>query len=299
MYDVIIIGMGISGISAAIYAKRNNLNVLVLEKDTPGGLLNKINVVDNYPGFKSISGPDLSYNLFEQFNANNIEYKLEEVMNVKVEEDKKIVTTSKDVYKSKYVIIASGRVARRLGIKNEDNLIGRGISNCALCDGNLYKGKDIAVVGGGNSALEETIYLSNLVNKIYLIHRNNTFAAEDTLVNIVKEKDNVEIIYNANIKEIKDENGILSSIVLDNDRELEISGLFEYIGYVPGNNFLGNLDICGSSGYIDIDNNYETKIDGIYAVGDSVNKPYYQLILAANDGARAAMDIIKKNNNRK
>jgi thioredoxin reductase (NADPH) len=294
MYDLIIIGMGISGISAAIYAKRNNLNVLILEKSAPGGLLNKINTVDNYPGFSSISGPDLSYNLFEQVNKNNIEYKIEEALSIDLDDNIKVITTNKNVYKSKYVIIATGRVPRRLGLSNEEKLIGHGISNCALCDGNLYKGKDIAVVGGGNSALEETLYLSKIVNKIYLIHRKDKFSAEKSLVEEVKNLANVEIILNANIKEILEDNAKISAIMLDNDRILKVEALFEYVGYIPGNNFLKNLEITNDQGYIKVNNNFETKIPGIYAVGDSIDKDYYQLVLAANDGVQAAIDIISK-----
>lgn len=294
MYDLIVIGMGISGISAAIYAKRNNLNVLVLEKNSPGGLLNKINIVNNYPGFTEITGPDLSYKLFEQFMNNKIEYKIEEVLNVENCSDYKIVTTNKNNYKAKNIIIASGRIPRKLGLENEEKLIGHGISNCALCDGNLYKNKDIAVVGGGNSALEEAIYLSKLVNKIYLIHRKESFSAEDKLIKEVLNKENIEIIYNANISTILEDNGKLSGLKLDNEQEIIVEGLFEYIGYIPGNDFLKNLDIQNYNGYLDVNDNYETSIPGIYAVGDSILKKYYQLVLAASEGAIAAIDIISK-----
>ena len=278
MYDLIIIGMGISGISAAIYAKRNNLNVLVLEKSAPGGLLNKINIVSNYPGVGDITGPELSYELFKQFNENKI---------------KKIVTKDK-VYETKYVIIASGRIPRKLGLENEEKLFGKGISTCALCDGNLYKGKDIAVVGGGNSSLEETIYLAKLVNKIYLIHRKEQFTADNKLVEEVKKLDNVKIIVNSKIVKINEENGMLKSIDLNTGLNLKVSGLFEYIGYIPANNYLDKLDITNEEGYIVVNDNYETKISGIYAVGDSISKKHYQLVHAASEGAEAATNIINK-----
>lgn len=295
MYDLIIVGMGISGISAAIYAKRNNLNVLVLEKDVPGGLLNKINIVDNYPGYSEVSGPELSYKLFEQFNKNNTEYKIEEVLDIENNEEYKTVITNKEKYNTKYIIIATGRIPRKLGLENEEKLIGHGISNCALCDGNLYKGKDIAVVGGGNSALEEALYLSKLVNKIYLIHRKDKFTAEEKLINEILEKDNIEIIYNANITEIIEDNNVLIGLKLDSGKTLKVEGLFEYIGYIPGNDFLKNLNIEKEQGYIKVDENFETNISGIYAVGDSINKKYYQLVMAASEGASAAIDIINKN----
>lgn len=296
MYDLIIIGMGISGISAAIYAKRNNLNVLILEKNVPGGLLNKINIIDNYPGFSSITGPELSYNLFEQVNNNEIEYKLEEALNIEIDNNIKVITTNKSVYKSKYLIIATGRIPRRLGLKNEEKLIGHGISNCAICDGNLYKQKDIAVVGGGNSALEETIYLSKLVNKIYLIHRKDKFSAEEKLIKEVQDLKNIEIILNANIVEIIENDNKIKAIKLDNNKIINIDGLFEYVGYIPGNNFIKSLNITNEQGYIEVNNNFETNLPGIYAVGDSIDKAYYQLVIAANDGATAAIDIINKIN---
>ena len=295
MYDLIIIGMGISGISAAVYAKRNNLNVLVLEKDVPGGLLNKINIVDNYPGYSEVSGPELSYKLFEQFNKNEIEYKMEEVLEVENNGEYKTVITNKDKYETKYIIIATGRIPRKLGLENEDKLIGHGISNCALCDGNLYRDKDIAVVGGGNSALEEALYLSKIVNKIYLIHRKSEFTAEEKLISEVLEKENIEIIYNANIVEIIEDNDVVVGLKLDNEKTLEVSALFEYIGYIPGNDFLKKLNIATENGYIKVDGNYETNVAGIYAVGDSISKKYYQLVLAASEGTTAAINIINKN----
>jgi len=294
MYDLIIIGMGISGISAAIYAKRNNLNVLVLEKSAPGGLLNKINIVSNYPGVGDITGPELSYELFKQFNENKIEYKISEVLDITIENNIKKIVTKDNVYETKYVIIASGRIPRKLGLENEEKLFGRGISTCALCDGNLYKGKDIAVVGGGNSSLEETIYLAKLVNKIYLIHRKEQFTADNKLVEEVKELDNVKIIVNSKIVKINEENGMLKSIDLNNGLNLKVSGLFEYIGYIPANNYLDKLDITNEEGYIVVNDNYETKISGIYAVGDSISKKHYQLVHAASEGAEAATNIINK-----
>lgn len=298
MYDLIIIGMGISGISAAIYAKRNNLNVLVIEKDTPGGLLNKINTINNYPGYKEITGPDLSFKLFEQFNENNIPYKIEEVLKIEEENEQKLVITKKGQYKCKYIIIATGRVPRKLGIPNEDKFLGKGISTCALCDGNLYKGKDIAIVGGGNSAIEEAIYLSKIVNQVYLIHRKNQFSAEKELVEDLKKCKNINILYNTNITEIIEKEEKITAIRLDNKKQLKIDGLFEYIGYTPGNFFVQDLDICDEDGYIVVDSNFETKINGIYAVGDSIKKKQYQIVLAASDGVMAAISIMNKENKR-
>lgn len=294
MYDLIIIGMGISGISAAIYAKNSGLNVLLLDKDTPGGLLNKINIINNYPGYAEVTGPDLSMALFESVNKLNIPYKIAEVTSLEVKENKKIVKTNLDTFESDFVIIASGRKNRKLGLNNEEKLLGHGISTCALCDGALYKDKEVAVVGGGNSALEEAIYLSNIVKKVYLIHRRDTFRADVSLVEQVKAQKNIEILCDSVVTSIVEEENKLKEIMVNKEKYLEVSALFTYVGFEPNNDFLSTLDIVGESGYIEVNEKYETKIKGIYAIGDCIKKDIYQLITAANDGAVAALNIRKQ-----
>ncbi len=297
MYDVIIIGMGISGISAAIYAKNSNLNVLIIEENAPGGLLNRINEINNYPGFKKITGPDLSYNLFESIQELNIPYKIDKVIQITLEKEIKIIKTEKEEYRTKNIIIATGRKNRLLNLENELKLLGHGISTCALCDGNLYKDKIIAVVGGGNTALEETLYLSNLASKIYLIHRRDTFRAEPALIDKINKKSNIEILYKSQVTKLIEENKNLSKIEINNEKEIAISALFIFIGFIPNNEFLSNLDILNEEGYIEVNKNYETKINGIYAVGDCIKKEYYQLATAANDGVVASINIIKNSKN--
>ncbi len=297
MYDLIIIGMGISGISAAIYAKNSNLKVLLLEEKTPGGLLNRINEINNYPGFKKITGPELSYQLFESIEALKIPYKIDKVLKIVLDNEIKIVKTEKEEYKTKNIIIATGRKNRLLNLEKEQELLGHGISTCALCDGNLYKEKTIAVVGGGNTALEETLYLSNLASKIYLIHRRDTFRAEQTLIEKIKQKANIEILYNSEVTKLIDEQNRLNKIEINHEKELSVSALFIFIGFVPNNDFLSSLDILNEEGYILVNNNYETKIKGLYAVGDCIKKEYYQLITASNDGVVASINIIKNNKN--
>lgn len=297
MYDVIIIGMGISGISAAIYAKNSNLNVLIIEENAPGGLLNRINEINNYPGFKKITGPDLSYNLFESIQELNIPYKIDKVIQITLEKEIKIIKTEKEEYRTKNIIIATGRKNRLLNLENELKLLGHGISTCALCDGNLYKDKTIAVVGGGNTALEETLYLSNLASKIYLIHRRDTFRAEPALIDKINKKSNIEILYKSQVTKLIEENKNLSKIEINNEKEIAISALFIFIGFIPNNEFLSNLDILNEERYIEVNKNYETKIKGIYAVGDCIKKEYYQLATAANDGVVASINIIKNSKN--
>lgn len=294
MYDSIIIGMGIAGISAAIYAKRSGNNVLMIEKMRPGGIINTIDKIENYPGFKTISGPDFAFQLFEQVNNLKIPYKMEEVINVSVENDIKIVRTNKETYQAKNILIATGRSPIFLGLPNEEALIGKGISTCALCDGYLYKGKEIAVVGGGNSALQEALYLSNIVEKIYLIHRRDEFRGEKSLVEQIKEKENIEILYNSQVTELKEENNELKSIVINEEKELDVKAMFVYIGYAPKTEFVSELGITNPAGYINVDDNYETTIPGIYAAGDIIVKKVYQIVTAASEGATAAIRFSRK-----
>lgn len=291
MYDLIIIGMGISGISAAIYAKRAGLNILMLESSTPGGTINIIPNIENYPGFTNISGPDLAFNLFDTVNKLEIEYKLEAVTDV-ILEDIKTIKTKDNVYQCKNLLIASGRKPRMLGLKDEEKYLGKGISTCALCDGALFKGQDVAVIGGGSSAVSEAIYLSNIVNKVYLIHRKEEFRAENTLINELKTKSNIEIILNEEVQDliIKDEK--LTGIKLKN-QELNIACLFIYIGFLPNTDFLKNTNIQLDNDYIVVNHKQETNIKGVYASGDVTKKDIYQIITAASEGAEASINIEK------
>lgn len=293
VYDIIIIGMGPAGMSAAIYAKRANAKILILEKGTPGGLINQTEVVHNYPGIYETSGPDLAFSMFDQINKMEIPYKMTEVLNVIDGNPKKVVTKDETYYANK-IIIATGRVARRLGLPNEEDFIGHGISNCALCDGTLYKDKDVLVVGGGNSALEESIYLSKLCHKVYLIHRRDAFRADQEVQERVKEIKNIELMTSLTVSEIhSNSEGKLCEVVLSDGTKLAVEGMFVYIGYVPKTDFAKELDICNQEGYINVDEHYQTKISGIYAVGDIVDKEVYQIVTAVSDGAIAAIHATK------
>lgn len=294
MYDLIIIGMGISGISAAIYAKRANLNVLMLEGNAPGGTLNKISNIENYPGISSISGPDFAFNLFEKIRELNIEYKLEAVTDILIDTIKTIKTNN-NVYQAKNILIASGRSPKLLGLENEEKLLGKGISTCALCDGALCKNKDVAVVGGGSSALAESIHLSKLASKVYLIHRREEFRGEESLIEKVKNIPNIELILNNEIIKLQEENDKLSKVILKDGRELEVKGLFIYIGFKPNTDFIKNTDIKMKDEYILVDKNGKTNIDGIYASGDVTKKDIYQLINAASEGSLVGIEVSQKN----
>ena len=270
MYDLIIIGMGVSGISGAIYAKRAGLKVLLLDHSAPGGTLNIIPEIENYPGIDNISGPDLAMNLFNTVNKLGIEYKLEEVTDV-ILDNIKTVKTKDNAYQSKYILIASGRKPKMLGLKDEDKYIGNGISTCALCDGAFFKGKEVAVIGGGSSAVSEALYLSKIVKKVYLIHRREEFRAENTLIDKLKQIKNIELILNNEV----------TSLITDNNQ------------LIPSTDFLHNTALKFENGYIIVDSNGETNIEGVYAAGDVTKKEIYQIINAASEGALAAINISK------
>lgn len=290
MYDIIIIGMGISGITAAIYAKRENKNVLLIDKGMPGGLLNNIDNITNYPGLLNISGPDFAINLLNQIQSLDIPYKLEEVVELKLSGKIKVVKTTNNEYKASNIILAMGRTPKFLGLENEKSLLGHGISTCAMCDGFFYKNKDIAVVGTGNSALQETLYLSKLVNKIYLINRRDGFRGDAMLVDEVKKLPNIEIIYNSNIQKLNEKDSKLDSITLDTKRTIPVSGLFLYIGFTPTTKIVDSK-ILDEDGYIKVNKKFKTPIKGVYAIGDIIKKDIYQLITAASDGARVINNI--------
>lgn len=294
MYDVIIVGMGIGGITAGIYAKRANLNVLLLDKSAPGGLLNNIDLISNYPGFIDIKGPDLALKLFEQVKSIEIPYKLEEVIKINVNEDIKEVITISNTYQTKNIIIATGTHPKYLGLDNEKELLGRGLSTCALCDGTFYKDKVIAVVGNGNSALQESLYLAKLAKKVYLLNRKDSFKGEEYLQDKVKNKENIEIKYNVSITKYNEVNNKIESILLSNNEKIKVSGVFIYVGYKANSELVNDLDIINADGRIMVDNNCETKIKGLYAVGDVNDKGIYQLITASNDGVIAIANITKK-----
>ena len=296
MYDVIIIGMGIGGITAGIYGKRAGLNVLMFEKSAPGGMLQKIDKIQNYPGFSEISGPDLALNLFNQVKEIGVPFKFEEVFDVEITEGSKKVITKNGTYEAKNVIVATGRTPKYLGLDNEKDYLGRGLSTCANCDGSLYKGEDIAVVGSGNSALQESLYLANIVNKVYLLHRGVNFKGDDALVERVRNTQNIEIVDGVNIKKINEVDGKIESVTLDNEKTINVKGVFIYIGYKPDTDMFKKLDITNINGDIIVGENFETEIDGLYAIGDCAKKGVYQLVTAASDGCIAVSDIEKIRN---
>ncbi len=290
MYDIIIIGMGISGITAGIYAKRSNKKVLLIDKGMPGGLLNNIDKVSNYPGVPEITGPDFAEILEKQVEHLDIPYVLEEVKSLELNEETKKVITENNTYEAKRVILAMGRKPKYLGLDNEKSLLGKGLSTCAVCDAFFYKNENIAIVGTGNSALQEALYLANIVGHIYIINRRDDFRGEEILVENIKKNPKIEIIYNANIESMNEENNKLSSITLDNGTTLNVKGVFIYVGYRPATEFVPK-EILDENGYVKVNEKLETEIKGVYAIGDIINKDTYQLVTAAADGARVITNM--------
>lgn len=293
IYDVIIVGLGPGGYGAAIYAHRSGLKVLVLEGKMPGGLLNYTNVVNNYPGFINITGPDLSMKMFEHFSSFEIDYKNEDVTEIKNGDIKKVITNNGE-YEGKNIIIATGRSRRSLGLPLEEELRGKGISYCAMCDGHFYKDKDVLVVGAGDSSLEEALYLANITKKVTIVVRGTKLSGKQDLVENIEKKDNIEVKFGCNVVELLSKDGVLSGVKLDNGEEIMASGLFVYIGFDPILPFKSDADIKRDNGYILVNNNCETSVDGIYAVGDIIKKDLYQIISAVSEGAIAATDIARK-----
>lgn len=284
-YKVVIIGSGIAGMSAAIYLKRGGIEPVIIENNVPGGTLNVIPNIENYPGYINVSGPDLAMNIYNQVNNLNIKYIFRNIW--KIDLEKKIID---DDIEFDYLIIATGRRHRLLNLDNENKLLGRGISTCALCDGSFYKDKEVIVVGGGSSALTESLYLAGICKKVTIIHRRDKFTAEDYLIEKVLNTKNIKIIYNTNIVSynIKDEK--IVSVTLDNKKKVKTKGVFLAIGSTPNSEL---FDVKKENDYIITDNNCKTNLDFVYAVGDVIKKNVYQLTTASGEGSIAASDIIR------
>ncbi len=293
MYDVIIIGAGPAGLTSALYLRRANKKVLVLEAKNYGGQIVNANKIENYPAIESISGFDFATNLYNQVKKMEAEIKFETVVRI---EDEKTVITNNNEYKAKAIIIATGSTNRKLNIEKEKDFIGKGISYCASCDGNFYKDKIVAVNGGGNTALEDALYLSDLASKVYLIHRRDEFKGEDIYLDKLKNKDNVEIILNSQIIKLEGKNK-LEKILIKNKknktRKLSIDGLFIAIGQEPKNEIFKNVVDLDEKGYIITNNDVCTKTQGIYVAGDARVKNLRQLTTAVSDGSIAATMAIK------
>ena len=287
-HKVVILGSGIAGMTAGIYLKRGGLDVLVVEDNIQGGVLNEIPSIENYPGYEEISGPDLAMNIYNQLTKLGVKILNKKITSIDL--NNKIINNN---IKYEYLVIATGRKSRMLSLEHEKELLGKGISTCALCDGFFYKDKKVAVVGGGSSSLTEALYLSKICKEVIIIHRRDKLTADKYLIDKVNSTKNIKVLYNSNITKYNQNNNKLTSVTINNKDNLEVEGVFLAIGSTPNSEI---FNVNKDNNYIIVDSNYMTNIDKVYAIGDVIKKDYYQLSTAASDAIVAASNIIKREN---
>ena len=295
MYDLAIIGAGPAGMTAAIYARRAGINTIILEKAYPGGQMVLANSIENYPGFTAISGAELSMTMKKQLEG--VSYKTAEITDVVFSDDVKIIKTETEEIQTKFIIIATGASCRRLPVSGEPRLFGRGISYCATCDGAFYRGKRVAVIGGGNTALDDSLYLANFCESVSLIHRRTEFRGDKITLDKVFSTGKITVYTDSVLIDILGDTSV-SAIEIENVKtnireNLPVSGVFGAIGYIAGTDFLKGKVELTDSGAIITDQNMKTNIDNVYAVGDVRDKEFRQIVTACSDGA-AAVDIIRR-----
>lgn len=296
MNDLIIIGAGPAGLSACLYASRAGLNVLMLDSGAPGGKLNVSAEIENWPGQKKKTGPELAYEMYEHALSFGGQQAFGEVIKIIDHEDYKEVVTTDNTYQAKAVLIATGTKERKMQIPMEDELTGHGVSYCAVCDGPFFKDEEVAVIGGGNSALEEAIYLTKFVSKVHLIVRRDVFRADKIIQDRVYANEKIEIHFLKKPHHLIEKDGKVDKLALEDSKtgeisELAVKGVFPFVGLDPITNFVSDLGICDEHGYIITDETMKTKVPGIYAAGDVRQKILRQVVTAANDGAVAGQQI--------
>lgn len=295
IYDVIIIGAGPAGMTAAVYTSRANLSTLMIERGIPGGQMANTEEVENYPGYDHILGPDLSNKMFEHAKKFGAEYAYGDIKEIIDGEEYKTINAGSKEYKARAIIIATGAEYKKVGVPGEKELGGRGVSYCAVCDGAFFKGKELVVVGGGDSAVEEGVYLTRFANKVTIVHRRDKLRAQKILQDRAFSNEKVDFIWNHTIKEIHEENGKVGSVTLvstenGEEKEFKTDGVFIYIGMLPLTKPFQNLGITNEAGYIVTDENMLTKIPGIFAAGDVREKTLRQIVTATGDGSIAAQN---------
>ncbi|WP_044338289.1 thioredoxin-disulfide reductase [Rossellomorea aquimaris] len=293
IYDVIIVGAGPAGMTAAVYTSRASLSTLMLERGVPGGQMANTEEVENYPGFDHILGPDLSNKMFDHAKKFGAEYAYGDIKEIVDGEDFKIVKTGSKEFKARAVIITTGAEYKKIGVPGEKELGGRGVSYCAVCDGAFFKGKDLVVVGGGDSAVEEGVYLTRFANKVTIVHRRGELRAQKILQQRAFDNEKVDFIWNHTVKEINDKDGKVGSVTLvstenGEETDFQADGVFIYIGMLPLTKPFANLGIINSEGYIETNEQMETKVPGIFAAGDVREKQLRQIVTATGDGSIAA-----------
>lgn len=295
IYDVIIIGAGPAGMTAAVYTSRANLSTLMLERGVPGGQMANTEEVENYPGFDHILGPELSTKMFDHAKKFGAEYAYGDVKEVIDGKEYKTIKAGSKEYKARSIIISAGAEYKKIGVPGEQELGGRGVSYCAVCDGAFFKGKELLVVGGGDSAVEEGVYLTRFASKVTIVHRRDELRAQKILQDRAFANDKIDFIWSHTVKQINDKDGKVGSVTLvstkdGEEMEFPADGVFIYIGMVPLTKPFESLGITNSSGYIETNELMETKVPGIFAAGDIREKTLRQIVTATGDGSIAAQN---------
>ncbi|MFJ7649291.1 thioredoxin-disulfide reductase [Lysinibacillus sp. NPDC097279] len=293
IYDVVIIGAGPAGMTAAVYTSRANLSTLMIERGIPGGQMANTEEVENYPGFDTILGPELSTKMFEHAKKFGAEYAYGDVSEIIDGEEYKIIKSGAKEYKTRSIILSTGAEYKKMGVPGEKELGGRGVSYCAVCDGAFFKQKNLVVVGGGDSAVEEGVYLTRFADKVTIVHRRDKLRAQKILQDRAFANDKIDFIWNATVKEINEANGKVGGVTLQStvdgtESEFNADGVFIYIGMLPLTKPFEALGILNEAGYIVTNENMETKVPGIFAAGDVREKTLRQIVTATGDGSIAA-----------
>ena len=295
IYDVIVLGAGPGGMTAALYASRSNLDTMLLERGLPGGQLNNTADIENYSGFKKITGPDLAVNMFEGAQGFGADYKYGNVTEISDKGAYKEVITDDEIYKTRSVVIATGAEHRKLNVTGEDSYNGAGVSYCAVCDGAFFKGKKVIVVGGGDSAVEEGTYLTQFASSVTIIHRRDELRAQKILQERAFKNEKMHFIWDSVVEEITGNGSMLTGVQIRNVKTDEVSevdadGVFIYVGLLPNSDSFRNLGITDEEGWIETNEVMSTKIPGIYAIGDVRKTPLRQIATAVGDGSLAGND---------
>lgn len=296
IYDVIIVGAGPAGMTAAVYASRSDLSTLMLERGIPGGQMANTEEIENYPGFENILGPDLSKKMLSHAKKFGAEYAYGDIEEVIDGPEYKTILAGRKQYKAKVIIIAAGAEYKKLGADGEDELRGRGVSYCAVCDGAFYKEKELLVIGGGDSAVEEAAYLTRFASKVTLIHRRDELRAQAILQKRAFDNEKIDFIWSHSVKKINGKDGKVGSATListktGEEKEIEANGVFIYVGMLPLSKPFVSLGITNEDGYIVTNENMETSIPGIFAAGDIREKTLRQVVTATGDGSIAAQNV--------
>lgn len=293
IYDVVIIGAGPAGMTAAVYTSRANLSTLMIERGIPGGQMANTEEVENYPGFETILGPELSTKMFDHAKKFGAEYAYGDVSEIIDGEEYKIIKSGGKEYKARAIILSTGAEYKKMGVPGEKELGGRGVSYCAVCDGAFFKGKNLVVVGGGDSAVEEGVYLTRFADKVTIVHRRDKLRAQKILQDRAFANEKIDFIWNSTVKQVNEANGKVGSVTLmstldGSETEFAADGVFVYIGMDPLTAPFTSLGILNDAGYIVTDEKMETSVPGIFAAGDVRDKMLRQIVTATGDGSIAA-----------